>query len=229
MGVLLILLSLIPAAFCFVAFAAWLPADRERYRDYRAAEFCPAPATAQGATDCLSTRPFTVVKTVIKTGKNSTYEATLKDEDFWRGAVTFGDAGPLLEQLEPGDRVTATVWRRVIVVLSKDGVRQNSADAPRDELQMNAALGTLAALLAAQAFTFGAARLVRPRGYEPFTWNPYGRILLTTSTAVCVGTGLPALWTGIPWWTVPAVAAPVVVCAAALLHHHLRPRAAGGV
>ncbi|MFF8787308.1 hypothetical protein [Streptomyces sp. NPDC015125] len=229
MGVLLILLSLIPAALCYVSFAAWLPADRALYRDYQAAEPCPAHATVQAASDCLSTWPFTVVKTVVKTGRNSTYEATLKDEDSWRGVVSFGDSGPLVERLEPGDRVTATIWRRGIVVLDKGGVRQNSADAPRDELQMNAALGTLAALLAAQAFAFGAVRLVGPRGYEPFTWNPYGKRLLITSIGVCFGVGIPAVWIGIPWWAVPAVGVPVVVCAATLMHRYLRPRAAGGV
>lgn len=229
MGGLLILLSLISAAFCYVAFAGWLPADRERYRDYRAAEPCPASARLQVASECLSTWPFTVVKTVVKNGgRGSAFEATLKDEDSWRGVVPFGDPGPLLEQLKPGDRVTATLWRHVIVVLSKDGVRQNSANAPRDELQMNAAVGTLAALLAAQAFAFGAARLVGPRGYEPFTWKPYGRRLLFISIGVSFGVGFPAVWTGIPWWTVPAVAVPVVVFTAALMHRHLRPGAAGG-
>lgn len=230
MGALLILLSLIPAALCYIAFATWLPADRDLYRDYRAAEPCPTGATLRAGSDCLSTWPFTVVKTAVNNGgRNPTYEATLKDEGSWRGVVNFGDLGPLLGRLEPGDRVTATLWRHGIVVLSKDGVRQNSSAAPRDELQMNAALGTLAALLAAQAFTFGAVRLLRPRDYEPFTWNPYGRRLLFTGIGVSFGVGLPAVWIGIPWWTVPAVAVPVVVCTAALMHQSLRPRAAGGV
>ncbi|CAL9560562.1 hypothetical protein [Streptomyces sp. Tu 3180] len=228
MGVLLILMSLVPAALCYAAFAAWLPSDRERHRDYRAAGPCPVHATVQVGSDCLSTWRLTVVKTVVRTGKNPTYEATLKDGDSWRGVVGFGDPGPLLERLEPGDRVTATVWRRDVVALSKDGVRQNSSDAPRDELQMNAAFGMLAALVAAQAFAFGAVRLARPRAYEPFTWNPYGRRLLITSVAVCFGVGLPAVWIGITWWTVPAVGVPVVVCAAGLMHHRLRTRAAGG-
>lgn len=230
MGVLLIPLSLISAAACYLVFAWWLPSDSEPYRDYRAAETCSSRAMDQGQTDCLSTWHLTVVKTVNKTsGKSSSYEATLKDRDSWRGTVSFGDPGPLLERLAPGDQVTATAWRRDIVVLSKNGVRQNTSEAPRDEFQMNAAIGVLAALVAAQTFVFGAVRLARPRDYEPFTWNPYGKRLLITITAVCFGVGLPATWIGIPWWTVSAVAVPVVVCAAGLMHHRPRPRAAGGM
>lgn len=229
MGMLLILLSLISAAGCYLVFSWWLPSDGERYRDYRAAEACSSRAMEQGQTDCLSTWHLTVERTVNKTsGKSSSYEATLTDRD-WRGTVSFGDPGPLLERLAPGDQVTATAWRRDIVVLSKDGVRQNTSEAPRDELQMNAAIGVLAALVAAQTFVFGAVRLVRPRDYEPFTWNPYGKRLLITITAVCFGVGLPATWIGIPWWTVPAVAVPLVVGAAGLMRHRLRPRAAGEV
>ncbi|WP_406434425.1 hypothetical protein OHA59_46355 [Streptomyces sp. NBC_01589] len=230
MGVLLILLSLISAAACYLVFSWWLPSDSERYQDYRAAKACSSRAMEQGQTDCLSTWHLTVEKTVNKTsGKSSSYEATLKYRDSWRGTVSFGDPGPLLERLAPGDQVTATAWRRDIVVLSKSGVRQNTSEAPRDELQMNAAIGVLAALVAAQTFVFGAVRLARPRDYEPFTWNPYGKRLLITITAVCFGVGLPATWIGIPWWTVPAVAVHVVVCAAGLMHHRLRPRAADGV
>ncbi|WP_438303211.1 hypothetical protein ACSHXN_14480 [Streptomyces sp. HUAS TT11] len=224
MGVLLILSSLIPAVLSYLVFATWLPSDRERYRDYQAAEPCPAHATAQAARGCLSTWHFTVVTTVDKSGKPSKYEATLKGADSWRGVVRFGNPGPLLERLKPGDRVTATVWHRDIVVLSKDGVRQNSSEAPRDELQMNAAVGMLAALVAVEAFVFGSVRLVRPRDYEPFTWNPYGAQLLIISAVACFGVGLPAVWIGIPWWTVPLL----VLCAAGLMHHRLRRRAAGG-
>ncbi|SDC96729.1 hypothetical protein [Streptomyces prasinopilosus] len=228
-GVLLITLSLVSAVLCCVAFAVWLPSDRERYRDYRAAEPCSARATGQAESDCLRTWRFTIVKTVVENGgKSSSYEATLKDGDSWRGDVAFGDPGPLLERLEPGDEVTATVWRRDIVALGKDGVWQNSSEAPRDELQMNAALGMLAGFVAAEAFVFGAVRLVRPRDRGPFTWNPYGKWLLLTGIAVCFGVGLPAVWTGTPWWVVPAVGVPVAACAAGVMHHSLRLRTAGG-
>ncbi len=230
MGVLLILLSLIPAAACYLVFSWWLPSDTERYQDYRAAEPCSSRATEQGQTDCLSTWHLTVAKTVNRTsGRNSSYEATLTYRHSWRGTMSFGDPGPLLERLVPGDQVMATAWRRDIVVLSKDGVRQNTSEAPRDEVPMNAAIGVLAALVAAQAFVFGAVRLARPRDYEPFSWNPYGKRVLITIIAACFGVGLPAAWIGIPWWPLPAVATPVVVCAAGLMHHRLRPRATGGV
>ncbi|MFD1921644.1 hypothetical protein [Streptomyces beijiangensis] len=209
-----------------------MPSDRERYQDYRSAEQCPADATAQvrAEKDCLSTWHFTVVKAEIKnSGKTSTYKATLKDKDSWQGVVRFGDPGPLLKRLKPDDQVTATVWRREIVVLSKDGIRQNSSEAPRDELQMNAALGMLAVLLAAQAFVFGAVRLARPRHYQPFTWSPYGKWLLITIVSACFGVGLPAVWIGLPWQIVPIGTVLVVVCAAVLIHRRLRRRSAGGV
>ncbi|GGV70235.1 hypothetical protein GCM10010294_28160 [Streptomyces griseoloalbus] len=228
-GVLLILLSLISAAACHWVFGWWLPSDSERYQDYRAAEPCSSRAMEQGRTDCLSTWHLTVEETVNRTaGKGSSYKATLTDQDSWRGTVSFGDPGPLLERLESGDRVEATAWRRDIVVLSKDGVRQNTSEAPRDELQMNAAIGVLAGLVAAQVFVFGTVRLVRPCDHEPFTWNPYGKRLLLTTTAICFGVGLPAVWIGIPWWTVPAVAVPVVVGAAVWMGLRLSRSAEGG-
>ncbi|WP_344493009.1 hypothetical protein, partial [Streptomyces enissocaesilis] len=147
MGVLLILLSLIPAAASYAVFSWWLPSDQSRYQDYRAAEPCSAHAIGKEQTDCLSTWRLTVEKTVNKTGgKSSSYEATLTDQDSWRGTVSFGDSGPLLARLKTGDQVTATIWRRDIVVLRQDGVRQNTSEAPRDELQMNAAIGMIAAL-----------------------------------------------------------------------------------
>ncbi|MEU2737476.1 hypothetical protein ABZ656_19300 [Streptomyces sp. NPDC007095] len=128
MGVLLILMSLISAAACYLVFSWWLPSDSERYQDYRAAEACSSRAMQHGQTDCLSTWHLTVEKTVNKTsGKSSTFEATLKYQDSWRGTVSFGNPGPLLERLAPGDQVTATAWRRDIVVLSKNGVRQNTS------------------------------------------------------------------------------------------------------
>ncbi|MEU6663056.1 hypothetical protein [Streptomyces sp. NPDC046821] len=230
LGVLLIVVSVISAALCYLAFTQWLPSDRERFRDFQAARPCPAHATDQvrAETDCLGTWQYTVEKTVIKHGgKSSTYQATIKGGPSSHRVVDFGDPDPLLETLKPGDKVTGTIWRGTIVVLRKDGVRQNTSRAPRDELQMNAGLGLAAGLLAGLTFVFGAVRMVRPRTLAPFTWEPYGRRMAFTIAGVCIGVGLLTVWTGIPWPTVPAVAIPVVVCVAVVMYRSLRRGAEG--
>ncbi|WP_328561398.1 hypothetical protein [Streptomyces coelicoflavus] len=222
-GVLLILLSLASAVACCLVFAWWLPSDGERYQDYRAAESCASGALTRGDTDCLSTWRLTVQKTENRTaGKESVHDATLTYRDSWRGTVHFNGSGPLLERLGPGDRVTATAWRGEIMVLAGDGVRQDTLEAPRDDLQLNAAVGALAGLVAAQCLVFGAVRLARPLDHEPLTWEPYGRWVLFTLFGVCFAVGFPAVWTGAPWWTVPLVAVPLAVCAALRFRRRLR-------
>ncbi|MGW0093854.1 hypothetical protein ACWDWS_33305 [Streptomyces sp. NPDC003328] len=215
-GLGLIALSLMWAVLSYLTFTVWVPDQQERYEHYRAAEPCPAQASAQevAAKDCLTTWHFTVTKVESTfTGKVTAYEAALKGKgaDSWHRVVRFSDSGPLFDKLRRGDEVTATGWRRDIVVLSKDGVRQNTSDVPRNEHQGNAALGILAALLAAQSLVFGTARLARPTGYAPFVWEPYGRWLTFTNLIVAVGVGVTSVWLGIPWWSV-LVTVPVVVC-----------------
>ncbi|MET9746499.1 MULTISPECIES: hypothetical protein [Streptomyces] len=224
-GVLLLLLSLAAAAACWLAFAWWLPSDSGRYQDYRAAGPCSSGALDRGDTDCLSTWQLTVEKTVDRTaGKESVHDATLTYRDSWRGTVHFNGSGPLLERLRPGDRVTATAWHGEIMTLAEDGVRQDTLEAPRDELQANAAVGVLAGLLAVQCLVFGAARLVRPLDHAPLTWEPYGRWLLFSAFGVCFGVGLPAAWAGLPWWTVPLAAVPLAAGAALWFRLRLRRR-----
>ncbi|MEV7205804.1 MULTISPECIES: hypothetical protein [unclassified Streptomyces] len=224
-GVLLILLSLASAVACCLVFARWLPSDGERYQDYRAAESCSSGELSRADTDCLSTWHLTVEKTVNRTaGKESVHDAILTYRNSWRGTVHFNGSGPLLERLRPGDRVTATAWRGEIMVLAEDGVRQDTLEAPRDELQMNAAVGVLAGLVAAQCLVFGTVRLVRPQAHEPLTWEPYGRRLLFSVIGVCFAVGLSAVWARVPWWTVPLVAVPSAMGAALWFRVRLRPR-----
>jgi hypothetical protein len=83
-GVLLITLSLILAGLCCLAFAVWLPTDRERYQDYQAAEPCLAHATAQ--KDCLSSQPFTVTKTGSEEVKGGR-----RYEQVWRTTTSGGE------------------------------------------------------------------------------------------------------------------------------------------
>ncbi|WP_405644651.1 hypothetical protein [Streptomyces sp. NBC_00019] len=235
-GVLLVLLSLVPAVSCWLVFSAWLPSDVERYQDYRAAEPCPDRSTATGtatgtatataAENCLLTVALTVERTRNEPGRRSgSYTATLDGAPVWSGTVSFGDPGPVLERLVPGDRITGTVWRGEVMTVGKGELRQNTSDVPRDEPQMTYAIGTFLGLLAALGLGFGAVRIARPRGHEPFTWRPLGKTLLIVMTVACAGVGLPAVWIGVPSWVVPAVVVPIVAVTAWQLHQHVRQTA----
>ncbi|MFF2813113.1 hypothetical protein ACFVT2_39290 [Streptomyces sp. NPDC058000] len=220
MGAALIVLSLASALTCSFVFTTWLPTDRALYREYKAAKACPARTVIPRSEDCLRKVTFTVENT-RNTAKD--LRATLLgSEPFPRMVVPFGDSGPVLSGLQRGDRVTGTVWRGVVVVVAEGDFRQNSSDAPRDEPQMTAAVGTFAGLLAALALMFGAMHLARPRDPGLFTWRPYGKWLLIVTGATCAVVGLSAVWTGLPWLLVPTLCGAVVAVAAWFLHRDLR-------
>lgn len=63
---------------------------------------------------------------MVKKGRNGKFEATLSGTASRKAVVRFGDPGPLLARLEPGDQVTATVWRGAVMTVAKE----TSARAP---------------------------------------------------------------------------------------------------
>ncbi|MET8080423.1 hypothetical protein [Streptomyces sp. NPDC005303] len=216
-GVLLIGASVLPALACFLAFTTWLSSDIGRYRDYESARPCLGRTAERAWEDCLRPVVFTV-ESVKDAGGKGERSATLSGTPFWDGTVRFGDSGPLLSELRPGDRVTGTVWRGQVMALAQGDVRQRTADEPRDEVQMVAALGTLAGLLAVLAFAFGLIRLAWPRGQEFAVWRPYGKRLVVTMVSACFGVGLPVVWLGLPWWTAPVGVVAVVVLVGVLIY-----------
>ncbi|MGP2438856.1 hypothetical protein [Streptomyces sp. JW3] len=219
-GAALIVLSVAAALACGYVFTTWLPADRARYREYRAAEVCPDRTVVPAAEDCLRELAFTVEDAEDRP-KHRT--ATLRGAAPFRHVeVAFGDSEPVLADLGRGDRVTATVWRGVVVAVAERDARQESSDAPRAELQMHAAFGTFAGLGAALALAFGTVRLARPRRLGVLTWRPYGKWLLITAGTACAAVGLISVWTGLPWPLVPAVCGAVVAATAVFLRRDLR-------
>ncbi|MGX4689954.1 hypothetical protein [Streptomyces sp. JNUCC 63] len=217
---MLIVLSLAAALTSHSVFTSWLPSDRTQYREYKAAEACPARRVIPRAEDFLREVTFTVEDTSL--GAKRTTATLLGPEPFRRMVVPFGDLGPVLSGLRRGDRVTGTVRRGAVVVVAEGDARQNSSDAPRDEPRMTAAVGTFAGLLAALALIFGAMYLARPRDPGPFTWRPYGKRLLIVTGAACTVVGLSTVWTGLPWLLVPTVCGVVVAGTACFLHRDLR-------
>ncbi|MFF4100837.1 hypothetical protein [Streptomyces sp. NPDC001903] len=203
-------------------FTGALPDDIRRYEDYAA-----APPCGYSADDCVRELPLTVDHTVVKKGRSGKFEATLSDQDSRKLVVLFGDPGPVLARLEPGDRVTATVWRGRVMTVAKEDVRQSSADEPRDEAQMTAGLATFAGLLAALGLGFAVALLAGLGGREPWTWRSLGMPLLIGSALTCLAVAVPALLIGLPWWVVPGVAVPFVAYAAFRLHRYRLRRRVG--
>ncbi|WP_158813259.1 hypothetical protein [Streptomyces rimosus] len=227
-GVLLIVLAAMSALGCYFTFAAWLPSDIKDYRDYVAARPCPADARGKAAYDCLRTVSFTVENTVIKDGRNGRHEATLSGAPVGNGVTDFGGSEPVLETLKPGDRITGTVWRGLVMTISKAGAEQTTSDAPRDEPQITAAFGTFLGLLTAMSLVFGAVRLLSPRAHEPFTWRPYGRPLLIVMAVACIPVGFLFCLLDLPWWLVPALSVPAVAYTAWAFYRYRQQQAARG-
>ncbi|WP_438490806.1 hypothetical protein [Streptomyces sp. S186] len=223
-GLTWLMVALISATACYVVFAVVLPTDAKLYRDYATAKHCRAHAPEEGWEDCLRTVPFTVERTRVDHGmRNSTFEATLSGAPFWNGVVRFRGEEPLLAHLRPGEQVSGTVWRGDIVAVGKGSLRQATSREPGYDPQLTAALGTFTGLLAAQGLGFGAVRLVRRRGHEPFTWLPYGRALFSVMALTCAAVGVPGWWLGFAWWVIPVVAVPVAALSARWLYRLWRP------
>ncbi|MFB7471593.1 hypothetical protein [Kitasatospora sp. NPDC056184] len=211
-GAMLAAAALVPAAAAWYVFAVILPDDAERYRSYTAAVACPAGSPGTAHEECVRTVPFTVAGTVVRhAGKSSEFRATLDGAPLWNGTVPFGDAGPLLDDLKPGDQVDGTVWRGQVMRLERAGVAQASADEPRDEAQFTAGVGTFAALLAVLTAVLGALRFT---GRPGTTTAALVRQLFLWTLLACGVPAVLAFWADLPWWTVPAAAVPTALLAA---------------
>ncbi|MFE7639565.1 hypothetical protein ACFU7Z_36605 [Kitasatospora sp. NPDC057518] len=198
--------ALVPAAGAWYVFATRMPEDAERSHAYAAAVTCPAESPGAAVEECVRTVPFTVTGTVVRP---KDHQATLDGAPLWSGTVRFGDDGPLLEELKPGDRVDGAVWRGRVMRLERAGVTQSSSDEPRSEAQIFAGLGTFLALLAVLAAALGAFLFTGRR-----VTVALARSLFFQTLVSCFAPAALAYWVGLPWWTVPAAAIPIALVAA---------------
>jgi len=212
-GALLVLLALVPALGAYLVFAVWMPSSAKRYDAYRAAKVCGSGSTGD---DCLRTVPLKVD------------EITRHRRDIWRLTATtvsapfpttyrtdFGDPGPVASGLHQDDEITGTAWRGGLMTIARGDLRQSTSDAPRDEPQPRAAIGTYGALLAALAFTYGTLGLARPHGFRRLRRAPHPKRLFLALSAVSAAVGLLSVWTHVPWPFVPPL---IVLISAAVVH-----------
>ncbi|MFJ3904430.1 hypothetical protein [Streptomyces sp. NPDC090025] len=225
-GVLLISGALLAGLVSALAFTVQIPRETSLYGAYAAARPCPTEADAertaqrdaQRDADCLRTVTFTVDRAEAQGRKGDSYWALVHPGPAAPGSagegqgarqrkLSFGDPRPLVETLRPGDQVTGTVWHGAVTTVAKDGVRQDTADAPRESQAMGiATLGTFAGLLAALMAGLGLVRLARPPHHERFGWRGYGRPMLILAA---IGSAVPAFllgWLGLPWQSLPIAA-----------------------
>jgi len=128
--VLVLLVSAILVAVAVGLFVRALPDGDREVREYEAAPACTA--APQGPAECRWTQEFTVSDIYLTKARHDDNTAVLTAADGTRWETSYGSRGPVLNQLDEGDRVTATLWRGRIVEISAHGRTQETDDAPVD-------------------------------------------------------------------------------------------------
>ena len=98
---------------------------------YEAAPRCSAaPSTP---AECRWTEEFTVSDIhVVPEYKRGDRSAVLTGASGARWNTGYNNSGPLLDQLDEGDRVTGTIWRGRLTEITANGARQETGRAPAD-------------------------------------------------------------------------------------------------
>ncbi|MEV4006133.1 hypothetical protein [Actinomadura sp. NPDC049753] len=123
------------AAVAFVALAVVLVVtqvpDGTRDLDaYRAAPRCPA-APARPA-ECRWTQEFTVTGVHLTSKRGKLDTASLRDANGHGWETAYTSRGPVIGDLDRGDRVTGTVWRGRVTEIAARGESQETDAAPDD-------------------------------------------------------------------------------------------------
>ncbi|MQA98493.1 MAG: hypothetical protein GEV11_29310 [Streptosporangiales bacterium] len=193
-AVFFLLIGLGMMAGAVAALVAELPDGYHDLRVYESASLCPTGSAE--LADCRWTKPFTVTDVDPNPpGRSEPPYTVLKEADGDTYKVTYGDPGPVLITLEPGDRLKGTIWRGRLTEISAGGASQRTSDAPAD---MRARGGVLAMILLPSGLVLTIAsawRLLRRRASPGLT--PGQRATFSLSLGLLM-TGLlspiPATW-----------------------------------
>src|SRR5690606_40279717 len=75
--------------------------------------------------ECRWTQEFTISDIYLTKARNADNSAVLTDADGTEWETTYSSRGPVLNQLDEGDRVTATLWRGRVI--DRKSTRLNSS------------------------------------------------------------------------------------------------------
>ncbi len=129
-AVVTLLIAAAVVVIVVVAFVRALPDGDRELRAYQAAQPCPSAPDAPA--ECRWTQEFTISDIYLTNARNADNSAVLTDADGTEWETTYSSRGPVLNQLDEGDRVTATLWRGRVIEIAAHGRSQNTNDAPVD-------------------------------------------------------------------------------------------------
>jgi hypothetical protein len=130
-----------------VLLATQVPDGRRDVDAYKAATRCAAAPAADVAgtaasAACLWTQEFTVSAISMRQTKSESRSAVLTSPDGDRWRTRYSSAGPVLDGLDEGDRVTGTVWRGRLTEIAAGGDSQKTHAYPAD-MRTRALIGAL--------------------------------------------------------------------------------------
>ncbi|MFG1909008.1 hypothetical protein [Kribbella sp. NPDC048928] len=136
--------------------------DRDLHA-YESAARCPKAPSAPA--ECLWTEEFTVSDLhAIRSYQRGTSTAVLVSAGGARWETRYSGAGPVLDRIKDGDRVTGTIWRGRLMAIAADGASQETDQAPGDMRERSLGIA-LAIVPSGLLLLVGAVwRLVRRRG-----------------------------------------------------------------
>lgn len=128
--VLTLLCGIALVALAVVLIVTFAPGGTRDLHAYQAASHCPAAPSAPA--ECRWTQEFTVSGLRVTNSKSKLDRAFLTGADGVRWETFYSSAGPVLDRLDEGDRVTGTIWRGRVTEIAEGGASQKTQDAPAD-------------------------------------------------------------------------------------------------